>query len=103
LEIKRKTQTVKTEQKIEKKEMRPQFTSPNNTLFVENLTPDISEAILKTVFGKFNGFKEVRLFTGKGIAFIEYDTDMNAGTALLGLNNMPLTNECTLHITFAKK
>jgi RNA recognition motif-containing protein len=77
--------------------------APNNILFVENLTQDITEPILKTIFGKYNGFKEVRLFSGKGIAFIEYDTDLNAGTALLGLNNMSLTNDCILRISFAKK
>ena len=90
-------------EKIDKKENKPQFTSPNNILFVENLTQEVTESVLKTVFSKYNGFREVRLFSGKGIAFIEYDTDINAGTALIGLNNMALTNDCTLQISFAKK
>jgi RNA recognition motif-containing protein len=76
---------------------------PNNTLFVEDLTTDITENLLKTIFGKYNGFKEVRLFSGKGMAFVEYDTELNAGSALLGLNNMNLTEDCVLHISFAKK
>lgn len=77
--------------------------SPNHILFVENLTPEISEGILKTIFSKYNGFKEVRLFQGKGVAFVEYDNEINAGAALLGLNNLLLTDNCILKITFAKK
>jgi U2 small nuclear ribonucleoprotein B'' len=76
---------------------------PNNTLFVEQLPSDISEQILKSVFSKYNGFKEIRLFQGKGIAFVEYDNEINAGGALLGLNNLHLTTDCILNISFAKK
>jgi U2 small nuclear ribonucleoprotein B'' len=76
---------------------------PNNILFIENLPADISEPILRSVFGKYNGFKEIRLYPGKGIAFVEYDNEINAGGALLGLNNLHLTADCVLKISFAKK
>lgn len=76
---------------------------PNNVLFVENLAADLTEPLLRNVFSKYNGFKEVRLYAGKGIAFVEYDNEINAGGALLGLNNLPLTNDCVLKISFAKK
>jgi len=76
---------------------------PNNILFIENLSAEITEPVLRTVFGKYNGFKEVRLFPGKGISFIEFDNEINAGGALLGLNNLHLTNDCILQISFAKK
>jgi len=76
---------------------------PNNVLFVENLSNDISELILKTVFSKYGGFREVRLFSGKGIAFVEYDSEVNAGGALLGLNGLNLTSDYILKISFAKK
>jgi RNA recognition motif-containing protein len=107
LEIKKKTQAVSVnKQKEQVRHFQPKdegAAPPNNTLFVEELTPDVTENILKTIFGKYNGFREVRLFSGKGMAFVEYDTELNAGAALLGLNNMNLTNECVLHISFAKK
>ena len=76
---------------------------PNNILFLENLPADISEPILRSVFGKYNGFKEIRLYSGKGIGFVEYDNEINAGGALLGLNNLHLTADCILKISFAKK
>jgi U1 small nuclear ribonucleoprotein A len=76
---------------------------PNNTLFVDGLPADITEPILRSVFSKYGGFREVRLFEGKGIAFVEYDSEVSAGGALLGLNGLPLTAECTLKISFAKK
>jgi U2 small nuclear ribonucleoprotein B'' len=76
---------------------------PNNILFIESLPADISEPILRSVFGKYNGFKEIRLYPGKGIAFVEYDNEINAGGALLGLNNLHLTADCVLKISFAKK
>ncbi len=95
-----------TKEKKEVKEVtqtKQQLLTPNNILFIENLTSDITEPILRVVFSKYNGFKEVRLYPGRGIAFVEYDTEINAGAALLGLNNYALTNECILHISFAKK
>lgn len=76
---------------------------PNNTLFVDSLPSDITEPILRSVFSKYGGFREVRLFEGKGIAFVEYDSEISAGGALLGLNGLPLTVDCTLKISFAKK
>lgn len=77
--------------------------SPNNILLVENLTSDINEPILRNVFGKYKGFQEVRLSSSKGVAFVEYDSEINAGGALLGLNNFHLSDNCVLQISFAKK
>jgi U2 small nuclear ribonucleoprotein B'' len=108
LEIKKKTKsnTIKTD-KISHVQSnvytKPDNTMPNNTLFVENLPADITESILRAVFSKYNGFKEVRFFAGKGIAFVEYDNEINAGGALIGLNGLNLTADCTLQISFAKK
>jgi RNA recognition motif-containing protein len=80
-----------------------QMMAPNNILFVENLSSEITQPILTTVFSKYGGFKEVRHYPGKGIAFVEFDNEVNAGGALIGLNGMNLTSECKLHISFAKK
>jgi U2 small nuclear ribonucleoprotein B'' len=89
--------------KIEANNVSNQQLPPNSILFLENLPADISEPILRSVFGKYNGFKEIRLYPGKGIAFVEYDNEINAGGALLGLNNLHLTADCILKISFAKK
>jgi RNA recognition motif-containing protein len=81
----------------------PSQVIPNNVLFVEGLPPDMTEPLLRTVFSKYSGFREVRLFAGKGIAFVEYDSEVTAGGALLGLNGLNLTSDCVLKISFAKK
>lgn len=75
----------------------------NNILYVEGLTEEINEKILNAIFGKYKGLKEIRLNKGRGCAFIEYDNEINAGSALVGLNKMKLTENSILKITFAKK
>jgi len=39
----------------------------------------------------------------KGVCFVEYDNEINAGTAMMGLNGLLITQDCNLKITFAKK
>ena len=75
----------------------------NNILFVEGLTEEINDKILNAIFGKYKGLKEIRMNKGRGCAFIEYDNEINAGSALVGLNKMKLTENSILKITFAKK
>lgn len=75
----------------------------NNVLFVEGLPREVNENVLKAIFGKYNGFKEIRLLSGRMICFVEFDNEMNAGSALVGLNGYKLTNDCVLVISFAKK
>lgn len=106
LEIKKKT--TQSGQNKPKERVKQSISSmepvlPNNVLFVENLPADITEPVLRAVFSKYNGLRDVGLFSGKGIAFIEYDNEVNAGGALLGLNGLNLTADCTLQISFAKK
>lgn len=84
--IKQRSQAAQKENQQREKHVPDQMPAlaPNNILFVENLSADITEPLLRNVFSKYNGFKEVRLFSGKGVAFVEYDTEINAGGALLG-------------------
>jgi len=76
---------------------------PNNILFVENLPEQVSEPMIKYLFAQYGGFREVRLLQGKGIAFIEFDNEINAGTALVGLNGYTIYQDSRLQISFAKK
>ena len=80
----------KKEKEVVKKETVDQLKktpilTPNNILFIENLSTNISEPMLKNLFAQYLGFREVRILSGKGIAFIEYDNELNAGTALVGI------------------
>lgn len=77
----------KKEKEVKKEGVDPKrmpVLTPNNILFIENLHPNISDPMLKNLFSQYLGFREVRLLSGKGIAFIEYDNEINAGTALVG-------------------
>lgn len=53
---------------------------------------------------RFPGFKEVRLVPGRhDIAFVEFETDMQATTAKDALNGFKLTPTSAMRISFAKK
>jgi len=75
---------------------------PNKLLFVEGLPPVVTAAMLQTLFGQYNGFGEVRLASGKGVAFIEYGDDVQAGIALEGLDGFKLSPTDTMRVNFAK-
>ncbi|KAI1814675.1 RNA recognition domain-containing protein [Poronia punctata] len=59
-----------------------EYLPPNKILFVQNLPDDFDIEALTGIFGRFEGFREVRLVPGrKGIAFIEYEAEAGAITA----------------------
>ena len=75
----------------------------NKILFVTGLGKEVNEKMISLVFNKFKGLKDIRFFNGRGFCFVEYDTEINAGTALLSLNNMKLTENSTMKISYNKK
>ncbi|KAJ3150051.1 hypothetical protein HDU86_006775 [Geranomyces michiganensis] len=76
---------------------------PNRILFLSNLPTTVSEDALAMLFQEYPGFKELRLVPGKtGIAFVEYDTDIQADTAKGVLNGFKLAPEVELSVEFAK-
>ncbi len=53
---------------------------------------------------RFPGFREVRMVTGKqGIAFVEFESDAEAGIAMNGLQHFKITGTHLMVISFAKK
>src|ERR1700712_2924176 len=53
-----------------------EYLPPNKILFVQNLPEEYDIDALSAIFGRFEGFREVRLVPGRrGIAFIEYETE----------------------------
>jgi hypothetical protein len=59
-----------------------EYLPPNKILFVQNLPEEYDIDSLTAIFGRFEGFKEVRLVPGrKGIAFIEYEAETGAISA----------------------
>ena len=75
----------------------------NKILFVAGLGKEVNEKMISLVFNKFKGLKDIRFFNGRGFCFVEYDNEINAGTALLSLNNMKLTENSTMKISYAIK
>ncbi|KAK8052426.1 RNA-binding domain-containing protein [Apiospora rasikravindrae] len=75
-----------------------EYLPPNKILFVQNLPDDYDIDSLTGIFGRFEGFREVRLVPGRrGIAFVEYEAEAGAITAkeqtagmALGESNKPM-------------
>jgi len=77
---------------------------PHNVLFAQNLPAAVSESMLVLLFSQCKGYKELRLPPGnKGIAFVEFDEEIQATLALKQLHGHALTATDTLHLTYSKK
>ena len=64
-----------------------------NKLFVKNLDPETTQKELVEIFMKYGKLKEVRLPTyrnghSKGIAFVDYEDELSAATALIKTDNI---------------
>mmetsp|Transcript_33808 Transcript_33808/g.74169 ORF Transcript_33808/g.74169 Transcript_33808/m.74169 type:complete len:243 (-) Transcript_33808:718-1446(-) len=82
----------------------PAVVLPNAILFVENLPDQVNEMMLSMLFQQFPGFKEVRLVPGKsGIAFVEFENEMQSGVAMAGLQNFKITPTNLMKISYAKR
>lgn len=77
---------------------------PNQILFITNLPEETTEMMLSMLFNQFPGFKEVRQVPGRhDIAFVEFETDVQAGAAKEALQSFKITPTNAMKITFAKK
>jgi len=84
--------------------LQPKQQPPNKILFVENLPEQTTDLMLSMLFQQFPGFKEVRMVSGKsGIAFVEFENDIEAGVALNGLQHFKITPTHLMVISYAKK
>ncbi len=71
-----------------------EYLPPNKILFLQNLPEDIDVDSLTSIFGRFEGFREVRLVPGrKGIAFVEYEAEDGAISAKQNTMGMALGEE----------
>ncbi|KAI9736371.1 MAG: hypothetical protein M1818_006104 [Claussenomyces sp. TS43310] len=56
-----------------------EYLPPNKIIFVQNLPDEYDIDSLTSIFGRFDGFREVRLVPGRrGIAFVEYESETGA-------------------------
>ncbi|MBN3298328.1 RU2B protein, partial [Amia calva] len=77
---------------------------PNYILFLDNLPEETNEMMLSMLFNQFPGFKEVRLVPGRhDIAFVEFESEGQAGAARDALQGFRITSTNAMKITYAKK
>lgn len=79
-------------------------TDPNKILFVQGLPAAFPKMALQMLFQQYPGLGEVRDVPGKdGIAFVEFEDEMQATVAMNGLQGFKVTSEDHIKITYAKK
>lgn len=77
---------------------------PHHVLFAQNLPSACSEEMLAVLFSQCQGYKELRIPPGnKGIAFIEFENEVQASLALKQLHGHALTATDQLFLTYSKK
>ncbi|KAL1871704.1 hypothetical protein VTK73DRAFT_1925 [Phialemonium thermophilum] len=82
-----------------------EYLPPNKILFVQHLPDDFGVDDLTAIFGRFDGFREVRLVPGrKGIAFVEYESEQGAITAKENTAGMALKGgEKIMKVTYQRQ
>ena len=71
--------------------MPEEYLPPNKILFLQNLPEDYDVESLSAIFGRYEGFREVRLVPSrKGIAFVEYEAEAGAISAKESTSGMTL-------------
>ena len=82
-----------------------EYLPPNRILFVQNLPDGFDRDELTDIFGRFEGFREVRMVPGRsGIAFVEYEAEAGAITAKENTAGMPLKEgEKMMKVTYQRQ
>ncbi|KAF9870857.1 putative RNA recognition domain-containing protein [Colletotrichum karsti] len=81
-----------------------EYLPPNKILFVQNLPEDYDIEAVTSIFGRFEGFREVRLVPGRrGIAFVEYEGEQGAITAKENTAGMVLGDSHTIKVTYQRQ
>ncbi|OJJ81354.1 U1A/U2B"/SNF family RNA-binding protein [Aspergillus glaucus CBS 516.65] len=81
-----------------------EYLPPNKILFLRDLPDNIDQDTLTSVFGRFEGFTEVRLVPGrKGIAFVEYENESGAISAKEATSGMPMGDGKPIRVTYQRQ
>lgn len=81
-----------------------EYLPPNKILFVQNLPDDTDVEALTGVFGRFEGFREVRLVPGRrGIAFVEYENEAGAISAKENTAGISLNGGKNIKVTYQRQ
>jgi len=81
-----------------------EYLPPNKILFIQNLPEEYDIEALTAIFGRFEGFKEVRMVPGRrGIAFVEYDAETGAISAKENTAGMALGDGQIIKVTYQRQ
>ncbi|KAJ9198446.1 hypothetical protein DTO166G4_2232 [Paecilomyces variotii] len=82
-----------------------EYLPPNKILFLRDLPDNADQESLTAIFGRFEGFQEVRLVPGrKGIAFVEYENETGAISAKEATSGMPMgDNGKPIRVTYQRQ
>jgi nucleolysin TIA-1/TIAR len=58
----------------------------NTTVYVGNLTPDVNDQMLRSVFSEFGAIEEIRMQKDKGFAFVRFQTHDSAKNAITSMH-----------------
>jgi U2 small nuclear ribonucleoprotein B'' len=76
---------------------------PNKVLFLQNLPDSATKEELQGIYGRYPGFRAVRVVPGrKGIAFVDFDTESDAGTAKVSTSKLVMDGQQVL-VTYQRK
>jgi RNA recognition motif-containing protein len=80
-----------------------EYLPPNKIIFLQNVPDEYDVEALTTIYGRFDGFREVRLVPGrKGIAFVEYDAEQGAIMAKENTAGMTLGDK-VIKVTYQRQ
>lgn len=80
-----------------------EYLPPNRIIFLQNIPDDYGVEGLTAIYGRFEGFREVRLVPGRrGIAFVEYDAEPGAIAAKEQTSGMTL-GEKNIKVTYQRQ
>ena len=80
-----------------------EYLPPNKTLFLQNISDGYGIEALSAIYGRFEGFREVRLVPGRqGIAFVEYDTEQGAIAAKESTSGMKM-GDSAVRVTYQRQ
>ncbi|GFP58206.1 hypothetical protein ACSS6W_005392 [Trichoderma asperelloides] len=80
-----------------------EYLPPNKILFIQNVPDEYDIDGLNAIFGRFDGFREIRLVPGRrGIAFVEYQNEQGAITAKENTAGMLLADK-PIKVTYQRQ
>ncbi|KFG78905.1 small nuclear ribonucleoprotein [Metarhizium anisopliae] len=80
-----------------------EYLPPNKILFLQNIPEEYDVDALGAIFGRFEGFREIRLVPGRrGIAFVEYEAEQGAIDAKENTSGMKL-GDTAIKVTYQRQ